>query len=291
MVWMSTLVAVVVLWYTSSFIMWIKTKYDIPPADQVLRNFGTPSSTVLASKVLEVLVWNIEKGVETDFANEFPQFASGKHLILLQEYLGNNSTHDVLQRQAQLRFDVATSFIYSADGTPSGVATASIVCPQHVRALVTSDVEPVIHTPKASILTQYPLQGKGGTIEILLVLNTHGLNRAPLEAFQTQLQQLAQIIRAHEGPVLWAGDFNTNNRRKRDYLFDVAVSELQMQAIPQYEPDQRKVSKLSRLPLDWVFFKRLAVKAASAPVSSGSDHNPLVLTFSHDTATDSIETK
>jgi endonuclease/exonuclease/phosphatase (EEP) superfamily protein YafD len=78
-----------------------------------------------------------------------------------------------------------------------------------------------------------------------------------------------------QGPVVFAGDFNTNSADKTRCL-EAFAGQLGLRALA-FQPDGRTLSKLSRLPLDHAFVRGLAVLAASAPDVPGSDHQPLVL--------------
>jgi endonuclease/exonuclease/phosphatase family metal-dependent hydrolase len=273
-----------------------KPRRAVPSKDDALFRIGykaANSSSFLPSQ-FSVLVWNIEKGFEAQFGDEFDRLAQGKHLILLQEYLGEANVNERLtSSQLGLRFDGATSFYYDSSPTDktgavvsasqirTGVVTGAPVRPASAAAYVTVDVEPVVATPKASIATKYKI-GSPNSLELgpeLLVVNTHGLNRASVEAFQSQMRGLANVVRQHVGPVVWGGDFNTNSRRKRDFLIDLAVTELEMTSIA-FDPDRRKVSKLSRQPLDWVFARGLQVERAASIGSLGSDHSPITVSFS-----------
>lgn len=242
----------------------------------------------------DVLVWNIEKAAEAKFGVEFDRFAKGKHLVLLQEYLGEERVDERLTspRLPRMRYDGATSFYYdygdadigrtvtSTSLIRTGVVIGAPVLPTSAAVFVTADVEPLVATPKASIATKYKIESFSSEPEPeLLVVNTHGLNRASFEAFQTQMQELAILVRQHVGPVLWGGDFNTNSRQKRNFLFDLTVTELGMTSVA-FDPDKRTVSKLSRQPLDWVFIRGLQAEHASSVESPGSDHSPITVSLS-----------
>jgi endonuclease/exonuclease/phosphatase family metal-dependent hydrolase len=275
-----------------------KPRRLVPPESDALFRIGheaSNSSSCLPHQ-FNVLVWNIEKGVEAQFGLEFDRLARGKHLVLLQEYLGEDNVDERLTSPPiRLRYDGATSFCYdssqnhadisraaiSACQIRTGVITGAPVVPTSTAAFVTADVEPVVATPKASIATKYKIDSISSQERELelLVVNTHGLNRASFDAFETQLQHLASLVRQHVGPVLWGGDFNTNSRRKRDFLFGLTVTELGMTSVA-FDPDRRTVSKLSRQPLDWVFVRGLQVVHASSIESLGSDHNPINVSLS-----------
>lgn len=179
-----------------------------------------------------------------------------------------------------MRYDVATSFVYEPEKIITGVATGSVTRPIAVHALISDDVEPVVHTPKAVVATTYPLQDCS-----LLVVNVHGRNRGGLEPLITQLEKLSGYLNEHQGPVILAGDFNTNSAAKTEWLM-AFVSRLGLKVVG-FDPDQRKYSKLSRQPLDWVFVRGLEIVESAVPVAQGSDHRPLTSTLSLERATTS----
>lgn len=268
----------------NSLSSWITRRKVIPPKDEVLSQFGTADPQVLSlGRELQIVVWNMEKGKEHGFSKDFKRLAAEKDIILLQEYLGTEPIMDTLTDTSELvprmRYDVATSFLYddSPRQIPTGVATGAICTPLDVQAQVTKAREPVVDTPKATILTRYPLHnGKS-----LLVINVHGLNRAGLEPFVEQMEEISRHIESQTNPrdpVFLAGDFNTNGMAKLEWLEQHFVQGLKME-LATFDPDHRKRSKLSRIPLDWVFFRGMTLVRASVPVVTGSDHNPMVVTF------------
>ena len=67
--------------------------------------------------------------------------------------------------------------------------------------------EPWLGTPKATSITEYPLQDRE---DRLLTINLHAVNFAlGLEDFQAQLHALTDVLASHQGPVILAGDLNT----------------------------------------------------------------------------------
>lgn len=246
----------------------------IPAAADVLVHISGPEPQKHLASNLQVLVWNVEKGKENDFSKDFSLLSANKDLILLQEFV---TSETVKKAVSKMSYELATSFIYK-DGVRAGAATGSIAASTKIDFQITPDTEPVVGTPKPTIFTEYAVQG--GKVENLLVVNIHGMNRAGLEAFQNQLIQIGKVIAAYKGAVLWGGDFNTNSQEKMVVLRSM-IKQLGMEAV-KFQPDQRTVSKLSRLPLDHVFVRGVEVLKAFVPgtdVSSGSDHQPLLLSI------------
>jgi len=222
-------------------------------------------------------VWNVAKGKNRKFAKTFERLTHAADIILVQEYLDDPSSRGVLESSLgqEAQFILATSFEY-ADGARTGVLTASQCCGglYDEVAIVTQDLEPFVHTPKASLITRMTLTGG----ETMMVINTHGMNRAGFDAFSRQIEALVEIVRAHTGPVLWGGDFNTNSKEKWIHLMNVTHS-LGLTPVT-FIPDGRTKSKLSRLYLDHIFIRDLFVTSAESPPDvSGSDHQPMLLTL------------
>ena len=68
----------------------------------------------------------------------------------------------------------------------------------HCQLLAT---EPWLRTPKATSVTLYPLADSDDT---LLTVNLHAVNFSfGVKAYQGQLDKAAELIRGHEGPVIF----------------------------------------------------------------------------------------
>jgi len=160
-----------------------------------------------------------------------------------------------------------------------GVLTAAKV--QHLdhQHLHTQHYEPVFNTPKVALITEYPLMHRA---QSLVTVNVHGLNFVDTHKFQAQLEQLADHIQHHPGPMIVAGDFNTWNRQRmaslRSRMASLGLSQVQFTR----EHDRRLKRFLWSDPLDHVFYRGLAVRPDSARVLhtlKSSDHVPMVVEF------------
>lgn len=267
-------------------------RFDIPSAEGVLRTWHAngkrdddSSATLDVEERVSVLVWNIKKEQEASFASSFEKMRRSRQLVLLQELHLHNQWNEDFFAGADHHYAMATAFVYHADSSPAGVAIGSSVpSKQSLQALVTADVEPIVGTPKSSLIAQYPISTGG----FLLVASVHGINRAAEAAFKRQIDQLftslEQELRSGGGPFcLLAGDFNTQSAAKLAYL-EAASEKLGLLPVA-LRPDERTLSRLSQRPLDHAFVSsQIRVEAASCRDYGGSDHAAMTfdLLFPHE---------
>lgn len=203
---------------------------------------------------INILVWNILKGKRDTFQRDFLELQRDKDLILLQEYFQDSS--DIpYYLQKEFETIVATSFRFVRDEFHSitGVATLSRVKSPFYHILRTRNREPVINTPKVTLISKYKLKGME---QELLVANIHAINFVGTRPFKRQIDAVMEIIELHDGPIIFGGDFNTWNKSRIKYL-NTMTSTSGMKAI-KYSKEDRK--KFLGHPLDHVFIKGLEVK-------------------------------
>jgi len=106
----------------------------------------------------------------------------------------------------------------------------------------------------------------------LLVINIHGVNFSlGMQELRRQMAAAGSIIAAHQGPVLFSGDFNTW-RGGRLRLVNDTLGNLGLEAL-EYDADHRK--RFLGWPLDHIYVRGLdAVTATTYDVDS-SDHRPM----------------
>jgi endonuclease/exonuclease/phosphatase (EEP) superfamily protein YafD len=212
------------LWYSSHKRIMGNRGFVIPPPDHVLntlkRDGKGENPTLGTGKRVSVLVWNVHKGHTRGFAAAFEGLVKGRDLVLLQEVLidqGKEGNLDTYLADSDIGYAMATAFTYRAGGSQAGVAIGSTSAPTSVEAQVTPDLEPVVSTPKSSLIAEYNLPcdaTPAADAPTLLAASVHGINRASVEAFERQLDRLVERLARHEGPMLLAGDFNTQSARK-----------------------------------------------------------------------------
>lgn len=157
---------------------------------------------------------------------------------------------------------------YSTPGFPNGVATGAIAAPVSVAAVTSPGTEP-LHVHKSFLATEFKIENSNKT---LLVINAHSLNFVKTKAYVGQLQQIAAIVAAHDGPVLFAGDFNSWNQQRRQLLEQLAT---------QYGLTKVLFPGNSALQLDGAFVRQLTVEDYGIDTAvSSSDHKPRYLVAS-----------
>ncbi len=238
-----------------------------------------PLPSALNRDSIKILSWNIAK-------NNHDRHWSEDFLAIIQQYQPDKiflqevrlcAIEKQIPELASMGWSFAPNLIDTFDNTYSGVLTATKADRLHSQAKITQHQEPVTGTPKVSLFVEYSL---GDCQETLLAVNTHLINFVELSKFQAQLQEIAAIIFQHQGAVILSGDFNTWNRSRWLLLLQMTAKlGLTPVAFPAIEAQKIKRFLLSP-PLDYIFYRGLRQKTASAKVIdniSSSDHNPLLV--------------
>jgi len=214
-----------------------------------------------------LLNWNVEKAKDPSLVSEFAELARLSDLIFLQEAVPLKKTQTVIEQS------LFEAFVrgYVQNEVETGVLTlARTPHLVHCQLLAT---EPWLRTPKATSVTLYPLADSDDT---LLTVNLHAVNFSfGVTAYQGQLDKAAELIRGHEGPVIFGGDLNTWSDRRQGVL-DSLADELGLIPIP-FSPDHR-TTQFGK-PLDHLFVRGLAWQSTKTRKVSTSDHNPLLATL------------
>ena len=238
--------------------------------------------TALNSNSIKVLNWNIAKKNYTedwitDFLNILEQHQPD--LIFLQEARLDMEAEQIVEL-LHMSWSFAPNFIDTHHQAYAGVLTAAKINPSSRRSMITKHHEPILKTPKASLITAYPLS-KGR--DTLMTINSHLINFVDLNKFKTQLHELESALSTHHGPVIFSGDFNTWSR-KRAALLEVVATRLGLTPVDFAPHESNKIKRfLLSPPLDYIFYRGLREKKASAKVLGeiySSDHKPMLAEFS-----------
>jgi endonuclease/exonuclease/phosphatase (EEP) superfamily protein YafD len=117
-----------------------------------------------------------------------------------------------------------------------------------------------------TLLTEYPIEGSQQT---LLVANIHALNVVPVIDQAKQLWDVEKILKKHQGPIVFAGDFNTWSWGKVETMKRV-MRRLGLTEVTFF-PDLRRL--LLGEIIDYIFIKDLEVIESQVfSVQMGSDH-------------------
>jgi len=216
---------------------------------------------------IHLLSWNIAKGRHHDWTRDLGRLAQRADIVALQEAKLEHEMHQLLD-------DCCWAFApgYQRLEQTTGVLTAARA--QTVRHFRHSHREPLIRHPKAALITEYRLQHMTQT---LLVGNIHAINfTAGTGHFRRQLHEVALGLKAHAGPVILCGDFNTWRGKRLEILHDL-VTELSLNPVP-FLHDYRRAA--FGLALDHIFYRGLHLRDGEVDRVSSSDHNPISVTLS-----------
>lgn len=244
---------------------------SIPIESSSLRRFGQSEQPCFRTgEHYGVLSWNIfkskKKGWQLDFSRLHPVY----DLLLLQEAKINFQQESIDHYDPDYSWIFGESFALDRCGSSCGVLTGSRIHQQHAFNRHAPVREPFIHTPKSTAFAYYGIQDQHLR---LLVINSHFINFRQSSAFERQLRQVAEVIDSHGGPILFAGDFNTWNGRRRNFLLEMMETH-GMQNVT-FENESRHF-----MTLDYIFTRGLKVKEAHLlHFIQSSDHLPLSMWF------------
>ncbi|MCB0421239.1 MAG: endonuclease/exonuclease/phosphatase family protein [Bdellovibrionales bacterium] len=245
-------------------------KYNLLPENPVSSSNIPQSHVRLKRKNNSLMVWNIQKitkGIKwtTDFLN-LSHFAD---LFLLQE-----ATEAIVPVAEHLGVHWTFGASWEQRGKHrTGVATLSRSQQKNGEFHVTDQVEKVFRTPKSSMITWHPIENSRKT---LMAVNLHALNITGLKPFEEQIRHLANKVKYHDGPVIFAGDMNTWSAQR----LHVALSIL---GEPSVGLQQVPMSSSRRLVLDHVFVRGLTnVSGYFLETIRSSDHLPIIVTYDID---------
>ncbi|MES2525479.1 MAG: endonuclease/exonuclease/phosphatase family protein [Bdellovibrionota bacterium] len=251
------------------------------PVSEALSSFGSARERELKSDSIKVLVWNIKKTQMKPWPVEFSEYARGKDLFLIQEAYDTSRFLDVIKSYEGFRWEMGKSFTYNLyDNHATGTMIGASAQPEEVIVTHTQDHEPMTNTPKAMTYARYGLEGSEKS---LLVISVHAINFTTLGPFKRNMLQARAEIEKHDGPVLFAGDFNTHHALRTNYLMNM-MKELNFTTIKFLNGHQRMKFKLTGSYLDHGFVRGLKVNHAEVlGKAQGSDHKPMVLDLALDT--------
>lgn len=244
-----------------------------PKPGKIIESTPGFSQKTIDPESIKILNWNVYKGKRDGYSDDFNQLSRDMDIILIQEALLKDKGRESF-RVKGMGWYFAQSFSYHEESIyTTGIMTLSRVCPLSATYSRTRFKEPLTHTPKVSLLTEYALKR---TKKKLLVVNTHGINFVKSAAFESQMADLEKKIKGHQGPVIFAGDFNTWNK-KRMFILTRIINRLEMKEVGFY-PDTR--AKRFGYFIDHVFYKGLKIKQTKVfEAIKSSDHKAVEIEF------------
>lgn len=244
----------------------------IPPLEDVIqRNNQSVENLLYPKKDYSLLVWNIYKQAKDDFYRD-EMFIRGFDFSLLQE-ISQDNTFELFIKGFISDYIFAASFL--DDGIGTGVGVISRVKINEYDFVRSYAREPVIKTPKMAAIADIKIFQSNKSLKMISI---HAVNFVRLWAFKKHIDQVFAKVKDHKGPMIWAGDFNTWNKSRLNYLI-YKLKQLKLTHLSL--KDSHLVKKFMGKPLDHIFVRGISVKSARAIAKPDqSDHNPLVLKFS-----------
>lgn len=244
----------------------------VPSIKNVMLDIGEFSEEELNPDSIKILVWNMYKGENPSWKEDYEKLTEGQDILMNQEMYLNDLMNNVFSNHERYGYHTATSFIYLPSRTRTGVTTASRVRTTRYKAQRSRALEPAINTPKMALETFYKIQG---TDQELMAVNIHAINFVSTQVLGTQLKDLAKDIKKYKGPVVFAGDFNTWSPAKLRLMRRIVVKGLKMKEVT-FKVDNRK--KVFNNIIDYVFVRGLEViDSKSYGNILGSDHTPMTV--------------
>ena len=214
--------------------------------------------------IINLLVWNIYKAKRDQLYPDLEYLSGGKDLILLQETVNDPDFFSFTQIINWTYWLTAASFRQSS-GFETGVTSGFIQNPINSFFLRSPDREPILNTPKMVLGNIFKIDSHTN----LLVLNIHAINFVTNAAHRRQIDQAVEVISQHRGPVIFAGDFNTWNRWRMNYVKS-ALAEVGLKpAILDGESDISGLDHIFTRQIEVLDFQILSHIRSS-------DHSPLV---------------
>lgn len=252
--------------------------FKVVPEHEAHSYWGEAKSLELNPNSIDCLVWNIKKTEMVPWNVEYLIYGMDKNLHIIQEAFRNDRFLSTLNIFTHMRWDMATSMLYrKQNNIATGTLIGSTAEPVEAWASHSPDTEIVVKTPKANIFTKYRLKG---TDQTLLVISIHGINITSYGAFTRHMDQIKDEILAHNGPVIYAGDFNTRTSNRTTYM-QRQMDSIGMKEVKFINGEHRmKWPVLQNTYLDHAYVRGLDVKHAEVLKNSqGSDHKPMVMSL------------
>jgi endonuclease/exonuclease/phosphatase (EEP) superfamily protein YafD len=142
-------------------------------------------------------------------------------------------------------------------------------------SLLTKKRELRCATHKISLITHHKISDE----ETLLIVNLHAINFVHNTDFKNELSNIHSTIKSHGGAMIVAGDFNTWNLKRVQYLNEFS-DDLELKKV-EFE-SEKDIKKIFSNSLDYIFYRGLEL-TFSAVIDSKkiSDHNPIIAKFKY----------
>ncbi|WP_456433157.1 endonuclease/exonuclease/phosphatase family protein [Nitratifractor sp.] len=232
----------------------------------------SPSADQTLPSRFGLLCWNVNKSRRIATMRELFQRWRKEwdlELILLQEARWRGGAPFILEG---FDYRIAPNLRFRTRGF--GVLDASRIPPLRSAPYLSKGREVFVGPRKSFLIEYFPAPG-GHT---LLLVNLHGINFRETRRFREEIARLGELIAAHEGPMVVAGDFNawSGGRQRSLEVFrrEVGLEEVPFEGVKSFRGRR----------LDFVLYREvrpLRHRTHYDPVLS--DHSALLVEFAFET--------
>jgi endonuclease/exonuclease/phosphatase family metal-dependent hydrolase len=246
----------------------IADKYPVPSDDQTIISLSSSHDRDTVANSFELLVWNVHKGEDKAlWAYDLNHLSRGVDFVLLQEGMNDDFMPSVLRGLNEFSFSMAISFVYQGKNKSTGVITGYRPAAESLFFRRSPIREPILKTPKMTLFSVHRLASG----RPLLVANIHGINFVTNAKFRRQILDLVPTLKAFDGDIVFAGDFNTWNPGRLKFLTQTLEKVGLTELVPRLELN----AQLEELRLDHIFVRGCTGQAWMHTEIKSSDHKPL----------------
>ena len=239
-----------------------------------------------------VLVWNVQKMTYKAINNKEVSEDQYQHLkrlfdnylntskvdfCLLQEVQLNNKEGDNFLLHHNYSFVHSSNYYIPDDTARLGTAILTNKKIDSVQ-IETSNVRAFYNTgmSKSATYAWMPLSNNKN----LLVVSIHAINIINTNTFEKHITQVYETIKTHQGPILFAGDFNTWNKKRFKRLTEL-FSPLNINITHQSRFVKGSRLQWGKHPLDQVLTRGITIinNITVGKLDSPADHAPLTFRF------------
>ena len=237
--------------------------FNEPEPDKrlVFHNSSLEKTTFQPEDAIKLLVWNIHKEDRPSFLTTFEGLLEESNLILLQETL---LTPQILELYENSDFSWMTGISFFRRGMGTGVSGGFLFETKNAVALESPSTEPFVRTPKMSLFFDIPI---AGSKQVIKVITIHALNFVRSKTFAKHIAQVLKQVEDHNGPLIFAGDFNDWSRKKSRMLQEMIESHNLQKVI---------FDKNQSTKIDHIFIRGFEVVHSQIVETNESDHKPLM---------------
>lgn len=245
----------------------------IPKHKDVMTSIGEPNRADLNPDSIRVLVWNMYKGQNETWKKNYEFLAHNRDILMLQEMYLDEKMKDTFEADVDHEYHTATSFIYREGNIRTGVATAGKVAPSSIFYQQSKIREPGINTPKMALFALYPV---AGSEKDLMTINIHAINFVSTTGLARQIKDIEEVMRKHDGPIIFAGDFNTWSKGKQRFIRLMASRHDLIEVKFKNDTRMRTFGNV----IDYVFYRGLTLKKERVwGELNGADHKAMEVVF------------